>query len=64
MRISQNKGAKDTIFPLAEAREMFEIGKKAYTALGAGDKIAHVIGAEGHRFYADQAWAELNKIRK
>ncbi len=57
-------GAKDTIFPLTEAREMVAIGAKAYEAFGASDKLAHVVGDEGHRFYADIAWDALNGMRK
>jgi len=55
-------GAEDTIFPIKQAKEMVEIGKKAYEAAGVPDRIAHVIGDEGHRFYADIAWDALKKM--
>ncbi len=55
-------GALDNIFPLKEAKEMVAIGKKAYEAYGEPDHIAHVVGDEGHRFYADIAWNALEKM--
>lgn len=55
-------GALDDIFPLKEAREMVGIGKKAYDAYGAPGHIAHAVGDEGHRFYADLAWKALEKM--
>ncbi|MCI8388487.1 MAG: hypothetical protein HFE63_08505 [Clostridiales bacterium] len=56
-------GEKDSIFPIAEARKMVAIGHKAYDAVGASDRIAHVVGGEGHRFYADIAWDALKKMK-
>ena len=55
-------GALDDIFPLKEAREMVGIGKKAYDAYGVPEHIAHAVGEEGHRFYADLAWNALEKM--
>ncbi len=55
-------GEHDNIFPVTEAKEMVAVGKKAYDAYGASDKIAQVIGEEGHRFYADIAWSALKKM--
>jgi len=55
-------GEHDTIFPVTEAKEMVAIAKKAYAAAGVPDYIAHVIGEEGHRFYADIAWAALKAM--
>ncbi len=55
-------GALDNIFPLKEAKEMVAIGKKAYGAYGEPDHIAHVVGGEGHRFYADIAWEALERM--
>ncbi|MBQ8510510.1 MAG: hypothetical protein IJ493_11450 [Clostridia bacterium] len=55
-------GAQDNIFPLAEAKEMVAIGRKAYEAAGVPDRIAHVVGDGGHRFYADIAWDALKKM--
>ena len=55
-------GAKDTIFPLEAAKKAFETVKKIYAAAGVPDNCAHVIGAEGHRFYADDAWPVFKKL--
>lgn len=55
-------GALDDIFPLKEAREMVGIGKKAYDAYGVPEHIAHAVGEEGHRFYADLVWNALEKM--
>ncbi|MBP5404992.1 MAG: acetylxylan esterase [Clostridia bacterium] len=52
----QVNGAEDKIFPLVGAIECFEQGRKAYDFLGCSDRLTHVIGEEGHRFYADKAW--------
>ncbi len=50
-------GQHDGIFPLESAREQFEIARTRYYApLGAEDSIRHVIGAQGHRFYAAESW--------
>ena len=55
-------GALDDIFPLAEAKEMVAISRKAYEAYGKSDNLAHVVGDEGHRFYADIAWDALKRM--
>ena len=52
-------GRDDGIFPLDAAREQFAVARTCYAAAGAEDKLRHVIGAEGHRFYAAQAWQAL-----
>ena len=53
-------GQTDNIFPVESAKRCVEAGKKVYDALGVGDNITHVIGAEGHRFYADDAWPHIH----
>ena len=58
----QVNGVKDDIFPIEGAKQMVENGKKAYAVFGAEDKLVHVIGAAGHRFYADDAWPVVHKI--
>ena len=55
-------GAQDMIFPLAAANEQFELVKNIYAAAGAPEKCIHVVGSEGHRFYADAAWPEMMKF--
>jgi len=54
-------GAADDIFPLEGVREAFETARTYYTAAGAPDNIALVVGDGGHRFYADPAWAAMNR---
>ncbi|MCR4622605.1 MAG: alpha/beta hydrolase family protein [Clostridiales bacterium] len=50
-------GQHDGIFPIESAKEQFAIARENYYApLGAQDRIRHVIGLQGHRFYADDAW--------
>lgn len=49
-------GVEDGIFPIQAARAQFEIAQAAYRAAGAPGNARHVVGGEGHRFYADLAW--------
>ena len=49
-------GAADPIFPLAAANEQFDRLHAVYAAAGAAERCVHVIGPEGHRFYAEPAW--------
>ena len=55
-------GLQDKIFPVDSAREQFVIAQQLYTAAGATDLLRHVIGPEGHRFYADAAWPVFDEI--
>ncbi len=57
-------GREDAIFPLDAANEQFEHLKSIYAASGAPDAVRHVVGPEGHRFYADLAWAEMLPLWK
>ena len=41
---------------------MVAIGSKAYETYGKPGNLAHVVGDEGHRFYADIAWEALKKM--
>lgn len=52
-------GTADMSFPLPSAKEQVQIARRVYDRLGAGDKLRHVIGPEGHRFYAALAWPEF-----
>ena len=58
----QVNGITDDIFPIEGAKKVFLDGKKAYEDNGDADKCAHVIGYEGHRFYADNAWPIVHKM--
>ncbi len=60
----QINGQEDNIFPIAGAKEVFEKGKAAYADMGKGDNCVHVIGPEGHRFYADLSWPIFHKLVK
>lgn len=55
-------GATDASFPIDSAREQVEIARPVYEAAGAADKIRHVIGPEGHRFYAALAWPVFDEV--
>ena len=55
-------GALDTIFPIESAREQFAIAESYYAAADAAAKIAHIVGAEGHRFYAAQGWEAFTRL--
>lgn len=55
-------GAEDPIFPLEGAKGCVAEGKRMYDALGVPENIAQVIGAGGHRFYANDAWPVINAM--
>ena len=55
-------GVTDASFPVESAKEQVVIARKVYEALGAGDKIAHVLGPEGHRFYKALAWPVFDEL--
>lgn len=52
-------GKEDQIFPVDAVRDAFAQIQRIYRAAGAPDNCKLVIGDEGHRFYADQAWGEM-----
>lgn len=58
----QVNGITDDIFPIEGAKKVFSDGQKAYADNGKADHTAHVIGHEGHRFYADNAWPIVHKM--
>ena len=49
-------GRDDPIIPLDSVRESFARLEKVYAAFGAQAHCHLVVGGEGHRFYADEAW--------
>lgn len=53
-------GVADDIFPIAGAKACMEVASLAFAAAGVPDRLHHVIGAEGHRFYADDTWPTLH----
>jgi dienelactone hydrolase len=55
-------GRHDGIFPVHAVEKTFETIRSIYDAAGVGDRCRLVIGAEGHRFYADQAWPLFHEL--
>ncbi len=55
-------GRYDRIFPIDGAKATFELIQKMYTAAGVQDNCAWVIGNEGHRFYAADAYPVFEKL--
>ena len=59
-------GKEDEIFPIEAVKKAFEDLKSIYAACGAEDRCHLVVGDEGHRFYADEAWpvmlGELDRL--
>ncbi len=55
-------GRHDDIFPLDAAREGFEQARAIYAAAGCERNIRHLVGPEGHRFYADLAWPVIEEM--
>ena len=54
-------GKDDGIFPLNSALEQAEIARNLYALAGAQSAFRHVIGQEGHRFYAREGWAAFDE---
>jgi len=57
-------GKDDVIFPIEGAKRSVELARVAYRAAGCEEKLAHVIGDGGHRFYADASYPVFNSIVK
>ena len=58
-------GKEDSIFPIGATRRAFSDLQRIYNAFGAESRCHLVVGAGGHRFYADKAWPVLmNEIGK
>lgn len=55
-------GKDDTIFPLESAKEQADVTRAAYRAAGVPELFEHVVGAEGHRFYAADAWPVFDRL--
>lgn len=55
-------GKDDRIFPLDAAKKEFARTEKIYSAAGVSGKCRHVIGSEGHRFYAKPAFEAFGSI--
>lgn len=58
-------GMTDGIFPIDGAKSEFErLRTIYYSACSKPENCVHVIGEEGHRFYAKQAWPEFDRLTK
>ena len=57
-------GATDWGFPLEGSLKSAQTIKELYKIAGCEDSFRHVIGSEGHRFYADDAWPVMNELIK
>lgn len=55
-------GQNDTIFPLESAKAEFAVVEKYYALAGAPDMCRHVVGPEGHRFYAALGWPVFDEL--
>ncbi len=55
-------GVTDASFPIESAKQQVADARKVYAALGAEDKLRHVVGPEGHRFYKALAWPVFDEI--
>ncbi len=52
-------GRHDEIFPVDATRKAFDDLKRIYAAFDAEERCQLMVGSEGHRFYADEAWPLL-----
>ena len=55
-------GAQDPIFPIKGVEEAFATAEALYNAAGVGAKLKLVVGSEGHRFYAPEAWPVFRQL--
>lgn len=56
-------GLTDGIFPIDSAKEQAQIAQEIYyAAAGAEDKLRHITGPAGHRFYAALGWPAFDEL--
>jgi dienelactone hydrolase len=55
-------GKNDELFPIEAVKKSFAEVKKIYYTAGAENNCHLVIGGDGHRFYADEAWRVMLKM--
>ncbi len=55
-------GQDDGIFPIDSAKEQMEIAYGLYEAAGVPALARHVVGPEGHRFYAAMSWPVFDEV--
>ncbi len=57
-------GKEDRIFPIDGVISTYNLAKSLYKKINADNKIDLKIGNGGHRYYADEAFEALEKMRK
>ncbi|MBQ8954801.1 MAG: acetylxylan esterase [Clostridia bacterium] len=55
-------GQKDAIFPIEAAKEQAEVARLYYAAAGMPERFQHVVGPDGHRFYAGLSWPVFDEL--
>lgn len=55
-------GVEDKIFPINGVEETFALIQKGYAQYNKTDQCHLVKGAEGHRFYPDDAWPVMKEL--
>ena len=55
-------GQEDTGFTIDGVKEAYETVEKIYRKAGAFENCHLVVGGEGHRFYAKEAWPVFNEM--
>lgn len=55
-------GQNDGLFPVEGAKAQMQIAFDLYAQAGAPGMARHVIGPEGHRFYADLSWPVFDEL--
>ena len=58
--IHGNQGVSLVYHQVAGAKACLDAARVAYDAAGVSDRVHHVIGGAGHRFYADDTWPTLH----
>ncbi len=56
-------GQKDPIADIEGVREGVDIAKKSFKEKQASENLVFLEGTEGHKFYPELAWPEINKSR-
>lgn len=54
-------GVQDNLQPFEAAKNAFETVKEIYKAAGKEENCDFVVGSEGHRFYAKEAWPVFDR---
>jgi len=55
-------GQTDVIFPIEGARRGYEQAREIFAAAGCPQNVRHIVGPQGHRFYADLTWPVIHEM--